>query len=254
MKFKNITLMKKEQMRLQTSTVRLMVEELGIEGFDNLHDYPHTPTFGDSHPNRIEVYTSHNRQLCSFESDWNFMKGKKVLLIPKQESRWSTNTHTIKHYTSGIIRLSEFTHFGDYHFLVKMPDFIGAWGACWLYGAPAFELDFEQFSRNHCQRGHISAMQHWWNPDIPISTLGYHNIFKGKRFKVKAHKNPVLLSITWRPTYVTWFINGKEVYHSEINIPQNPMECNIGQLQLRHFDNMWGQPWMLKNMKPMEIY
>ena len=132
-------------------------------------------------------------------------------------------------FSSGCMKSKELYDYGRYLWNVKMPDYIGAFCAVWLYegntdeqGIDFYEeIDFELFAKSSCSKTQI----------VP-------GVYKGKSHAAAIHTNNHIkcikpskrfywYEIDWQEDYIKFYIGGRLVYHVTENIPTHSLAVVI---------------------------
>jgi beta-glucanase (GH16 family) len=122
-------------------------------------------------------------------------------------------------YTSGLIESSyKFTQaYGKFEIRAKAPKGQGFWSGFWLVPEQTWPPEIDVFEYLGRQPDTIYMSQHW------NDASGIHKhitrAYADADFSQKFH----IYTVIWKPTEITWYIDGVERFKSEKNIPTEQM-------------------------------
>lgn len=179
-------------------------------------------------------------ELVKFIKNWQVHFG--VSNIPKvgwkRDENWNIIYSKPSWSVGSIIAKDEWrTHFGTYHFLIKLPNFRGSWPAIWLIdlhhesiggmGIPP-EIDiFEHFRKDSfLTRFGITSSFH----EGPTYE---NNVVTSKKYWKFFPLDWSVIDIVfkWTPDEMIWIVNGKEIMKKDkrtFNFPLKPMNLIMG--------------------------
>lgn len=122
-------------------------------------------------------------------------------------------------YTSGLIHTQNFfaQQYGYFEIRCKIPYGNGFWPAFWLLPLDDYppEIDVFEFKGSEPTRLH---MAHHFENENGIR-VQHANTINGPNFSTGFH----VIAIEWNVKEIKWYIDGQEVFKSEVNIPQEKL-------------------------------
>jgi len=152
----------------------------------------------------------------------------------KWNAGWTEKIYQTREYKIGHVISCQQYHYGTYKMIVRLPEFRGSWPAIWMIDiSPKMnippEIDiFEQFRKDGWLTRYKLACTYHDGPTYE-NNVTYS---KNARSCCPLDQNIVLISFTWTPVAMRWFINKKPIMEIQskawINYPIHPMNIVMG--------------------------